>query len=93
MQLVQAEVIVIISASAPRPMQNAEMKRIVALGICLLFLAVPILGILSDTDKKNLELGEPNEQSFTNTSTSSINIKGSEAGLVFLNFFAAERLA
>jgi len=85
MQLVQAEVIVIISASAPRPMQNAEMKRIVALGICLLFLAVPVLGILSDTDKGNLELSEHNEQFFTNSSTSSINIKGSEAGSIFSN--------
>ena len=74
MQLVQAEVIVIISASAPRPMQNAEMKRIVALGICLLFLAVPVLGILSDTDKENLELSENNEQFFTNSSALSINI-------------------
>jgi len=66
-------------------MQNAEMKRIVALGICLLFLAVPVLGILSDTDKENLELSENNEQFFTNSSASSINIKGSEAGSIFSN--------
>ncbi len=85
MQFVQAEVIVIISASAPRPMQNAEMKRIVALGICLLFLAVPILGILSDTDKENLELSENRVQSFTNTGTSSININGSESSTIFSN--------
>ncbi len=85
MQPVQAEVIVIISASTPRHMQNTESKRIIALGVCFLFLAVPIWGFLSDTDTEIVDLSETKEQHFTNTGSSSININGSEASSIFSN--------
>ena len=64
MQPVQAEGIVIISARTPRIMLNEEMKRIVALGICVLFLGVPMLGYLSGGKESQSILGEENEISF-----------------------------
>ena len=65
MQPVQAEGIVIISARTPRIMLNEEMKRIVALGICVLFLGVPMLGYLSSGEESQSILGGENEISFT----------------------------
>ena len=83
MQPVQAEGIVIISARTPRIMVNEEMKRIVALGICVLFLGVPMLGYLSGDDESKSILREENEISFTHSSGPTLNIQGSEAGTIF----------
>ena len=50
---VQAEGIVIISARTPRIMLNKEMRRIVALGICVLFLEFNAR-LLSSGENRNL---------------------------------------
>ena len=83
MQPVQAEGIVIISARTPRIMLNKEMRRIVALGICVLFLGVSMLGYLSSGEESQSILEGENEISFTNSSGTTLNIQGSEAGTVF----------
>ena len=64
-------------------MLHAEMKRIVALGICVLFLGVPMLGYLSGSEEPFSILKEENEISYTHTSGPTLNILGSEAGTVF----------
>ena len=73
----------IISVMTPRIMLNEEMKRIVALGICVLFLGVPMLGYLSGGNESLPSLKEENEISFTHSSGPTLNIQGSEAGTVF----------
>ena len=67
----------------PRIMLNEEMKRIVALGICVLFLGVPMLGYLSGGNESLPSLKEENEISFSHSSGPTLNIQGSEAGTVF----------
>lgn len=75
----------IISAIAPRSMLNEETKRIVALGICILFLGVPMLGYLSGDEESKPTLADQSKMSFTHSSSPTLNIQGSEAGTVFSN--------
>jgi hypothetical protein len=74
---------VIISAITAIFMLNEETKRIVALGICILFLGIPMLGYLSGGEESEPTLAEQSENSFTQSSGPTLNIRGSEAGSVF----------
>lgn len=73
----------IISAITAIFMLNEETKRIVALGICILFLGIPMLGYLSGGEESEPTLAEQSENSFTQSSGPTLNIRGSEAGSVF----------
>ena len=49
-------------------MLNEETKRIVALGICILFLGIPMLGYLSGGEESEPTLAEQSENSSTQSS-------------------------
>ena len=60
---------------------NQSSQKSLAISICLLFLLVPLLGIIDFPE--NLEISEDTDFSSTIRTSNSMNSPGSESGSVF----------